>query len=72
MTRIVHPNGVTEYLWGRFADADSPKYPPEFRTDMAPENCRICERLFGEHSPEEFETCMDQIFQDAERRRGWI
>jgi hypothetical protein len=72
MTRIVRPNGGTEYLWGQFVDADSPKYPPDFRADMAPENCRICERLFGDHSPEEFETCMDQIFQDAERRRNWI
>jgi hypothetical protein len=72
MTRIVCPNGGTEYLWGQFGDADSPKYPRDFRADMAPESCRICERLFGEHSPEEFETCMDQIFQDAERRRNWI
>ena len=37
------------------------KYSPVMRADIATEKCRICDRLFGEHSDEEFDSCFQRL-----------
>lgn len=43
------------------------QYSPEVKAVIADERCMICERLFDEHSQQQFEECMDEIIKGARR-----
>jgi hypothetical protein len=46
------------------ADRDC-QYSPEVKAAIADEKCMICERLFDQHSQQQFEECMDEIVKRA-------
>jgi hypothetical protein len=56
---------VTIYLTADYGHGENREYSPEIKADLAGEKCMICERLFGEHSQQQFEQCMEQIVKKA-------
>jgi phage FluMu protein Com len=55
MTKYVYPNGVSQYI-GLKANVYR-----EMQADMAAIKCDNCERLFGDHTAQEFSTCLHKL-----------
>ena len=45
----------------RYRSGIAPQLPPQLKEKVAKGKCRICNRLFGEHSQKAFDDCVAQI-----------